>query len=50
MNDSEILKEAGIGIAMGNSVEELKHHADYVTDNIDADGVVNALKKFKFIV
>lgn len=50
MNDSEILKEAGLGIAMGNSVEELKHHADYVTDNIDADGVVNALKKFKFIV
>ena len=27
---------------MGNSMRELKEHADYVTDDIDEDGVYNA--------
>lgn len=49
MNDVEIIEDAGVGIAMGNSIDELKLHADYVTDNIAADGVFNALKKFGFI-
>lgn len=44
MNDYEIVREAGIGIAMGNSVEELKAVADYVTDDIDQDGVWKACK------
>ena len=30
-----IVSRAGIGIAMGNSVEELKAAADYVTESID---------------
>lgn len=42
MNDYEIVKTAGIGIAMGNALEELKQAADYVTDRIDEDGVYNA--------
>ena len=49
MNDKEILEESGLGIAMGNSIEELKQYADYVTDNIAEDGVFNALVKFGFI-
>ena len=49
MNDKEILEESGLGIAMGNSIEELKGYADYVTDNIADDGVFNVLVKFDFI-
>lgn len=49
MNDKEILYESGFGIAMGNSIEELKQYADFVTDDIADDGVFNALEKFGFI-
>lgn len=42
MNDLEVIKEAGIGVAMGNAVEELKAAADYVTANIEDDGVYKA--------
>lgn len=42
MNDYEILSEAGIGVAMGNAVDELKRIADLVTDDIDKDGIFNA--------
>ncbi|MEY8336785.1 HAD family hydrolase [Lachnospiraceae bacterium 62-35] len=42
MNDYEILKEAGIGVAMGNALEELKSAADYVTADIGDDGVWKA--------
>lgn len=49
MNDLEILQAAGIGIAMGNAIEELKAAADYVTDSISQDGVWNALFHFGLI-
>lgn len=49
MNDYEIVREAGIGIAMGNSVEELKAVADYVTDDIDRDGVWKACRQLGLI-
>lgn len=49
MNDYEIIREAGIGIAMGNSCGELKAAADYVTDDIDKDGVWNACRHFGLI-
>lgn len=42
MNDLEIIQAAGIGVAMGNSVEALKQAADYVTTDIDQDGIWNA--------
>jgi hypothetical protein len=50
MNDYEIIREAGIGIAMGNSCRELKEAADYVTDRIDENGVWNACRHFGLIV
>lgn len=43
MNDSTMLETAGIGVAMGNSTEELKSIADYVADDIDDNGVARAL-------
>lgn len=44
MNDCEIIREAGIGVAMGNATPELKASADYVTDDIDKNGIWNACK------
>lgn len=44
MNDCEIIREAGVGIAMGNATPELKAEADYVTDDINKDGVWKACK------
>lgn len=47
MNDYEIIRDAGIGVAMGNSIEELKAVADYVTTPIHHDGVWNACIELK---
>lgn len=49
MNDYEIVQAAGIGVAMGNSVEELKQTADYVTSSIGEDGVWNACEYLHLI-
>lgn len=49
MNDYDIIKAAGKGIAMGNAMEELKKAADYVTDPIDRDGIRNACLHFGMI-
>ncbi len=46
MNDAQLIKEAGVGIAMGNAHPELKELADYVTDDIDKDGIWNACVHF----
>lgn len=38
-NDIEMLKEVGLGIAMGNASDNLKKVANEVCDNVDNDGV-----------
>jgi hypothetical protein len=43
MNDSEILEAAGIGVAMGNSSEEVKKLADRVCPSCANDGVAKTL-------
>lgn len=48
-NDIEMLKEAGIGIAMGNAKENVKQMADEVTDTILRDGVYKAFLKHALI-
>lgn len=45
-NDIEMLTYAGLGVAMGNAIEELKNIAQYVTSDNDDDGVAKAIKKF----
>ncbi|MBT1175119.1 Cof-type HAD-IIB family hydrolase [Bifidobacterium sp. LC6] len=45
-NDTAMLAYAGIGVAMGNATEEPKAAADYVTDDVDHDGVLNALQHY----
>jgi Cof subfamily protein (haloacid dehalogenase superfamily) len=45
-NDTSMIRQAGIGIAMGNAIDELKQQADYVTTTVDEDGILNALRHF----
>ncbi|PLS25650.1 Cof-type HAD-IIB family hydrolase [Bifidobacterium imperatoris] len=45
-NDTSMLAYAGIGIAMGNATDEPKAAADFITDDVDHDGVLNALRHF----
>lgn len=48
-NDIPILRAAGIGVALGNAAPHVQREADYVTTDIDHDGVWNALKHFGVI-
>lgn len=45
-NDISMIKYAGMGVAMGNAIKELKDIADYITDSNIEDGVANVLEKF----
>lgn len=44
-NDLTMLKQAGIGVAMGNALASVKAVADYVTVTNDEDGVATAISK-----
>ena len=48
-NDLEMLRTAGIGVAMGNGTPEAKAAADYVTADCDEDGLQKALEHFNLI-
>lgn len=48
-NDIDMLKHCGIGIAMGNSNDDVKKVADYITDDIDNDGLYKAFKHYDLI-
>lgn len=48
-NDLPMLKHVAISIAMGNANDEVKSIADYVTDDVDNDGIIKAIKHFKLI-
>ena len=45
LNDLDMIEHAGIGVAMGNAVREIKEAADMITDDVDSAGVAAALKK-----
>ena len=45
-NDLEMIREAGIGVAMGNAIDIVKETADHVTDSCENLGVVKALHHF----
>ena len=48
-NDTQMLKFAHIGVAMGNAWPSTKEAADYITDHVDNDGVATALAHFGLI-
>ncbi|QAT62831.1 Cof-type HAD-IIB family hydrolase [Acidilutibacter cellobiosedens] len=49
VNDMEMLNEADIGIAMGDGNEELKKHADYVTEPLEQEGISKMLTRLELI-
>ncbi|GBU10528.1 flavin mononucleotide phosphatase [Erysipelotrichaceae bacterium] len=44
LNDIEMFKHAGFTVAMGNAHPDLLQYADFVTTDIDKDGIKNALE------
>ena len=48
-NDLDMIRFAGIGVAMGNGEEKVKAVADYVTTDVDDDGIEKALKHYNLI-
>ena len=48
-NDIPIIRQAGIGVVMGNATDEVKAVGDYVTESVDEDGVKKALLHFGVI-
>jgi len=48
LNDLSMINAAGIGVAVGNAVDELKAAADYVSDTNDNSAVAQIIEKFGF--
>ena len=48
-NDVEMIEYAGIGVAMGNALPDVRKHADYVTSTVDEAGIVAALRHFRIL-
>ncbi|MBO5023513.1 MAG: HAD family phosphatase [Clostridia bacterium] len=47
-NDYDMIKLAGIGVAMGNATDDIKEVADFVTTRCEEGGVAYALEKLLF--
>ena len=45
-NDLEMIRRAGLGVAMGNAAETVKAAADFITGSNAEDGLVQALYRF----
>jgi Cof subfamily protein (haloacid dehalogenase superfamily) len=45
-NDASMLRQAGLGVAMGNAPETVKAIADVVTGTIDEDGAAQAIEEY----
>lgn len=45
-NDYSMIEQAGVGVAMGNAISELKAIADYETSTNNQSGVAQAIKTF----
>ncbi len=48
-NDIPMLSHVGISVGMGNANDEVKEIVDYVTSDVDDNGVYNALKHYKIL-
>ena len=46
INDLEMIRWAGIGVAMQNAIPEIIEAADYVTASVYEDGVARAIERF----
>ena len=50
MNDIELIRAAGFGIAMGNAMVEVQEAADYVAKHIDQNGFADAVSKAREVI
>ncbi|MBQ7644837.1 MAG: HAD hydrolase family protein, partial [Spirochaetales bacterium] len=48
-NDRAMLQSAPVGVAMGNAWTETKEVADYITTDVDDNGIRNALVHYGLI-
>ena len=48
-NDVTMLQYVRIGVAMGNGNPETKRAADFITDDVQNDGIPKALRRFGLI-
>ena len=48
-NDIDMLKLVNIGVAMGNGNDDIKKIADYITSDINDNGIEKALQHFDLI-
>ncbi|HEY3249274.1 MAG TPA: Cof-type HAD-IIB family hydrolase [bacterium] len=46
LNDQEMVRFAGLGVAMGNAAPELQAQADYVTKTNDEEGLAEVIERF----
>lgn len=46
LNDTDMLKAAGVGVAMGNALPEVKAIADLVAPRYDEDGVAHVVNEY----
>ena len=46
-NDTSMIQKAGIGVAMGNSKDDVKEYADIIADTCENDGVAKVLEELK---
>ena len=47
--DIPMLEHSGTGVAMGNGGEEIRSMADYVTDDVEHDGLWKAFERLGLI-
>ena len=48
-NDIDMIDLCAVGVAMGNATDKIKTAADYVTTDVDKDGIYNAFKHLGLI-
>lgn len=48
INDLSMIREAGLGVAMGNAQDEIKAQADVVTASNEEDGVARIIREYIF--
>lgn len=45
LNDIDMIKKCGVGVAMGNALNDVKKVADFITTSHDEDGIASFLQK-----
>lgn len=48
-NDLPMIERAGVGVAMGNAMDDVKKAADGITARHDEDGIAHALRALRYL-